>query len=68
MPTWLAEVANLTLSSIDWQRKRILVLNGKFRKDRIVFMSDDTITALKNYIRIRPSLKVRKVFLVQKGI
>lgn len=64
----VAEVANLTLSSIDWERKRILVLNGKFRKDRIVFMSDDTIMALKNYIRIRPSLKVRKVFLAQKGI
>jgi site-specific recombinase XerD len=64
----VTEVANLRFSSIDWERKRILVVNGKFRKDRIVFMSDDTIAALKKYIRIRPSLKVRKLFLVQKGI
>jgi site-specific recombinase XerD len=64
----VSEVANLTFAAIDWEKKRILVLNGKFRKDRIVFMSDDTVAALKNYIRIRPSLKVRKVFLVQKGI
>ena len=31
-------------------------------------MSDDTVTALKNYFRTRPSFKVRKLFLVQKGI
>ena len=64
----VTEVANLKISSIDWERKRILVLNGKFRKDRIVFMSDDTVTALKNYFRIRPSFQVKKLFLVQKGI
>ena len=64
----VSEVANLTFAAIDWERKRILVLCGKFRKDRVVFMSDDTVLALMNYIRVRSSLKVRKVFLVQKGI
>ena len=63
----VAEVANLTFPAIDFERKRILVLNGKYRKDRIVYMSDDTIDSLHAYIKVRPSSKKRKVFLVQKG-
>jgi site-specific recombinase XerD len=62
------EVANLTLPVIDFNHKRILVLNGKFRKDRIVYMSADTVYALKDYLEIRPRSKVRQVFLVQKGL
>ena len=46
----VGEVSNLTIPVIDFIRKRILVLNGKFRKDRIVYMSDDTVCALKNYL------------------
>jgi site-specific recombinase XerD len=64
----VGEASNLTLHSIDFERKYILVLNGKFRKDRIVYMSDDTIDALQAYMKVRPSSRVRKVFLVQKGI
>ena len=64
----VGEVSNLTFHAIDFERKSILVLNGKFRKDRIVYMSDDTIDALQTYMKVRPSLRVRKVFLVQKGI
>ena len=63
----VGEVANLTFPAIDFERKSILVLNGKFRKDRIVYMSDDTIDALQAYIEIRPSARTPKVFLVQKG-
>ncbi len=63
------EVVNLTIPVIDFRRKKILVLNGKFRKDRIVYMSDDIVCALKDYFRIRPSRsKVQQVFLVQKGL
>jgi len=63
------EVVNLTIPVIDFKRKRILVLNGKFRKDRIVYMSDDAVYALVNYFKIRPSQsKVQQVFLVQKGL
>jgi site-specific recombinase XerD len=64
----VAEVANLTRPVLDFDHKRILVLNGKFRKDRIVYMSDDTILALNIYLKIRPLSKVQKVFLVQKGL
>ena len=61
------EVANLTSSVIDYNCKRVLVLNGKFRKDRIVYMSDDAFLALDHYLRVRPKPKTRKIFLVEKG-
>ena len=64
----VAEVANLTLPAIDFERRSILVLNGKFRKDRIVYMSDDTVDALQAYLRARRPSKASKVFLVQKGL
>ena len=64
----VAEVANLTFHAIDFERKSILVLNGKFRKDRIVYMSADSIRSLQAYIKIRPSSRSRKVFLVQRGL
>jgi site-specific recombinase XerD len=64
----VAEVANLTFHAIDFERKSILVLNGKFRKDRIVYMSADSIDSLQAYIKIRPSSRSRKVFLVQRGL
>lgn len=60
------EVANLTFPAIDFNRKSILVLNGKFRKDRIVYMSNDAIDALQAYIKIRPFSRTRKVFLVKE--
>jgi site-specific recombinase XerD len=63
----VGEVANLTFHAIDFERKSILVLNGKFRKDRIVYMSYDTINALQAYIKIRSTSRARRVFLVQKG-
>lgn len=63
----VAEVASLTFPAIDFERKSIFVLNGKFRKDRIVYMSADTIDSLQVYLQIRPSSKTQKVFLVQKG-
>jgi site-specific recombinase XerD len=64
----VGEVSNLTFHAIDFERKSVLVLNGKFRKDRIVYMSEDTIDALQAYMKVRSSSRVRKIFLVQKGI
>jgi site-specific recombinase XerD len=63
----VGEVANLTFPAIDFEEKSILVLNGKFRKDRIVYMSDDSIKALSEYIKARPYSRKQKVFVVQKG-
>lgn len=62
------EVANLTLDAIDYQRSQILVLCGKGSKDRIVYISDDSAEALAAYLDVRPIVKERRVFLVEKGI
>ena len=61
------EVANLSLAAIDWRRSRLYVFNGKGQKDRVVYISRDTYGALAAYIKQRLSLRVKKVFLVQKG-
>ena len=61
------EVANLTLAAVDLRRRRIVVHNGKGRKDRVVYISDDAYLAFDHYLRVRPKPKTRKVFLVEKG-
>ena len=60
------EVAKLTIEAIDYARRRLLVLNGKGRKDRVVYLSEDVCTALEGYLKRRSS-KARGLFLVQKG-
>jgi site-specific recombinase XerD len=61
------EVANLTLKAIDLKRRKIYVYNGKGNKDRVVYISNDAFNALVEYLRVRPSTRANKVFLVEKG-
>jgi len=61
------EVANLTIGSVDFKRRRITVLNGKGGKDRIVYISDDAVIALEDYLKSRAHCRVKKIFLVDKG-
>ena len=61
------EVANLSLAAVDWRRSRIYVYSGKGQKDRVVYISRDTYDALAAYVKQRLSLRVKKIFLVQKG-
>jgi len=61
------EVANVSLDAIDFKHRKILIKDGKGSKDRIVYMSDDVIHVLLEYLRVRPANKVKKVFLVKKG-
>ena len=61
------EVAHLSLSHIDLKRRMLLIQDGKGAKDRIVYLSNDALHALLEYLRVRPANKVRKVFLVEKG-
>ena len=61
------EVANLSLAAVDWRRSRLYVYGGKGQKDRVVYISPDTYDALAAYVRQRLSLRVKKIFLVQKG-
>jgi site-specific recombinase XerD len=61
------EVASLALSAIDFKRRRIVVKSGKGGKDRIVYISRDAQDALLAYLRVRPSSRAKKVFVVEKG-
>jgi site-specific recombinase XerD len=61
------EVSNLTLGAIDFKRQKIIVHHGKGSKDRVVYISDDACDALQAYLKIRSYLRVKKVFLVEKG-
>jgi len=62
------EVASLYISDLDLKRNRIFVRNGKGRKDRVVYVSRDAYEAIVNYLRVRPSSKAKKLFLVEKGL
>jgi site-specific recombinase XerD len=61
------EVAHLCLSHMDLKRRILLIQDGKGAKDRIVYLSNDALHALLEYLRVRPANKVRRVFLVEKG-
>jgi site-specific recombinase XerD len=61
------EVANLTLGDIDIKQRRIMVVDGKGGKDRVVYISDDAADGLMAYLKLRSHRRVKKVFLVEKG-
>jgi site-specific recombinase XerD len=61
------EVADLTLGAIDLKQRRIMVLNGKGGKDRVVYMSEDAANGLDAYLKLRRHSRMKKVFLVEKG-
>ena len=61
------EVAHLSLGNIDLKRRTLLIQDGKGARDRIVYISNDALRALLEYIRVRAASKARKVFLVEKG-
>jgi site-specific recombinase XerD len=64
----LEEAANLTLRAIDLRRAQLFIYEGKGGKDRVVYLSDDALEALSTYLKSRSSSRVRKVFLVEKGV
>ena len=61
------EVANLCLGDIDLKQKRIMVVDGKGGKDRVVYISEDAADGLMAYLKLRSHRRVKKVFLVEKG-
>jgi len=61
------EVSNLSLCDIDLKKRRILVQQGKGRKGRVVYISDDAHDDLIAYLKIRSHYRIKKVFLVEKG-
>ena len=61
------EVANLKLDVIEFRRRRIWVQDGKCGKDRVVYVSNDAMNALIEYLKVRAESKAQRVFLVEKG-
>jgi site-specific recombinase XerD len=61
------EVAKLSLGDIDLKRRRIMVVDGKGGKDRVVYISADATDGLLAFLKLRSHRRIKKVFLVEKG-
>jgi site-specific recombinase XerD len=61
------EVARLTADAIEYRSRQLYVFNGKGSKDRVVYLSEDALSALASYAEKRKWSREKKVFLVQKG-
>lgn len=61
------EVANLSFGAINLKQRTIIVYDPKWGKDRVAYVSNDALQALVDYLKLRPTSKAKKVFLVEKG-
>jgi integrase/recombinase XerC len=52
----VSEVAHLRLQDIDWDQPALRIEQGKGRKDRIVYLSADVVTALRTCLATRPDI------------
>jgi len=51
----VSEVARLTLEAIDWEQAALRIVQGKGRKDRIVYVAPDALAALQTCLAARPA-------------
>jgi site-specific recombinase XerD len=61
------EVSRLTVDAIEYRSRQLYIFNGKGSKDRVVYLSEDALSALQTYMQKRKFSKEKKVFLVHKG-
>ncbi len=52
----VSEVARLRLGDIDWEQPSLRIDQGKGRKDRMVYLSADALTALRTCLALRPAV------------
>ena len=57
------EVAAITLDDIDWRAGELLIHNGKGRRDQRLPVPADVGAAIVSYLRRRPQIKDRALFL-----
>jgi integrase/recombinase XerD len=57
------EVAAITLDDIDWRAGELLIHNGKGRRDHRLPLPADIGAAIVSYLRRRPQIKDRALFL-----
>jgi site-specific recombinase XerD len=61
------EVAQTTLQALDLPRSQLFVYQGKGRKGRVVYLSQDAQRALIDYLKSRSVSRAQSLFLVDKG-
>jgi site-specific recombinase XerD len=54
------EVARLTADAIEYRRRQLYVFNGKGSKDRVVYLSEDALSALRRIFRNGDGLRRRE--------
>jgi site-specific recombinase XerD len=52
----VSEVARLRQRDLDWEQQALRIDQGKGRKDRIVYLSADALTALRTCLALRPAV------------
>jgi site-specific recombinase XerD len=52
----VSEVARLKRADLDWEQQALRVNQGKGRKDRMVYMAADALTALRTCLTLRPAV------------
>jgi site-specific recombinase XerD len=63
----LEETAILIKDALDIQRQQLIVGNGKGKKNRVAYISNDAKVALMKYIKPRSSSRIKWIFSVKKG-
>lgn len=51
----VSEAARLRVSDVDWEQGALFIKQGKGRKDRLVYLSSDAASELKQCLRLRPA-------------
>ena len=62
-----SEVCSLLLSDLDLAGRKLFIQDSKERKDRLVYMSDTTIKALRHYLTIRTDPSSAYLFPTRSG-
>jgi site-specific recombinase XerD len=52
----VSEVARLKRADLDWEQQALRVNQGKGRKDRVVYVATDALTALRTCLALRPAV------------
>ena len=61
----VSEVARLTLDAIDWEQAALRIVQGKGRKDRIVYVAPDALAALRTCLAARPRIYPSRVGVLE---
>jgi integrase len=63
----VSEVVGIEVKDVDLRRHTLQVREGKNRRERLVYLSPDTVQALAAYLAQRSLPRVGKLFVSEKG-